>query len=85
MDRVPPHLFRKTVAALISEQVDSKTVSQQRGHSSSSITRGFYIVKPVIVADVAEVLQLLSGDPESLAGHRPRRRKHPIEFMRRFR
>jgi integrase len=35
------HIFRKTVATLISEQVDSETASQQLGHSSASITREF--------------------------------------------
>jgi len=65
LEWVTPHLFRKTVATLISEQVDSETASQQLGHSSSSITREFYIVRPVIAADVADVLQQLSGDAES--------------------
>lgn len=65
LEWVTPHLFRKTVATLISEQVDSETASQQLGHSSSSITREFYIVKPVIAADVADVLQQLSGDAKS--------------------
>ncbi len=65
LEWVTPHVFRKTVATLISEQVDSETASQQLGHSSSPITREFYIVKPVIAADVADVLQQLSGDAES--------------------
>jgi len=65
LDWVTPHVFRKTVATLISEEVDSETASQQLGHSSSSITREFYIVKPVIAADVADVLQQLAGGDAS--------------------
>lgn len=65
LEWVTPHLFRKTVATLISERIDSETTSQQLGHSSSSITKEFYIVKPVIAEDVADVLQQLSGEAES--------------------
>ena len=59
-----PHIFRKTVATLISEQVDSETASQQLGHSSSAITREFCIAKPAIAADVAHVLQQLANGEE---------------------
>lgn len=47
---VTPHTFRMTVAALISERVDSETASQQLGHSSAAITKEFYISKPAIAA-----------------------------------
>jgi len=54
---VTPHTFRKTVATLISERVDSETAAQQLGHSSAAITKEFYISKPAIAADVAHVLE----------------------------
>ena len=54
---VTPHTFRMTVAALISERVDSETASQQLGHSSAAITKEFYISKPAVAADVAHVLE----------------------------
>lgn len=57
---VTPHTFRKTVATLIAERVDTETASQQLGHSSPAITREFYISKPRIAADVAHVLEELA-------------------------
>ncbi len=52
------------MATLISERVDAETASQQLGHSSPAITREFYISKPAIAADVADVLEELAGpDP----------------------
>jgi integrase len=60
LDWVTPHTFRKTVATLISERVDAETASQQLGHSSPAITREFYISKPAIAADVADVLAELA-------------------------
>lgn len=66
LDWVTPHTFRKTVATLISERVDTQTASQQLGHSSPAITREFYISKPAIAADVAHVLdELVAPDPEA--------------------
>lgn len=64
LEWVTPHTFRKTVATLISERVDAETASQQLGHSSPDITREFYISKPTIAADVADVLdELAAPDP----------------------
>ncbi len=70
LDWVTPHTFRKTVATLISERVGAETASQQLGHSSPAITREFYISKPAIAADVADVLAELAepdaaGDPNT--------------------
>ncbi|MCA1781019.1 MAG: site-specific integrase [Intrasporangiaceae bacterium] len=66
LEWVTPHTFRKTVATLISERVDTETASQLLGHSSPSITREFYVSKPAIAADVAHVLdELLGPDPEA--------------------
>jgi len=58
------------VATLISERVNAETASQQLGHSSPAITREFYISKPAIAADVADVLAELAepdaaGDPNT--------------------
>jgi integrase len=65
---VTSHTFRKTVATLISERVDSETASQQLGHSSSSITKEFYISKPAVTADVTHVLdELAEDDPGTVA------------------
>ena len=61
LDWVTPHTFRKTVATLISEKVNTETASQQLGHSSPAITREFYISQPPIAADVAHVLDELAG------------------------
>ena len=60
LDWVTPHTFRRTVASLIAERVDTETASQQLGHSSPAITREFYISKPAIAADVAQVLEELA-------------------------
>lgn len=67
LDWVTPHTFRKTVATLIAERVGAETASQQLGHSSPTITREFYISKPAIAADVADVLAELAepGDPNT--------------------
>jgi len=56
-----PHTFRKTVATLIFETVDSEAAAQQLGHSSATITKDFYIAKPAIAADVSDVLQAFAG------------------------
>ena len=70
LEWVTPHTFRKTVATLISERVDTETASQLLGHSSPSITREFitrefYVAKPALAADVAHVLdELLGPDPK---------------------
>jgi integrase len=68
LEWVTPHTFRKTVATLIAERVDSETASQQLGHSSPAITREFYIAKPAIAADVAHVLQTLAEPVERPRG-----------------
>ncbi len=60
LDWVTPDTFRKTVATLISERVDTETASQQLGHSSPAITREFYISRPAIAVDVAQVLEELA-------------------------
>ena len=61
-DWVTPHTFRKTVATLVSEHVGSEQASRQLGHSSSQVTRDFYIAKPPVAADLSDLLQSLAGD-----------------------
>lgn len=72
LDWVTPRTFRKTVATLIAERVDAETAARQLGHSSSVITREFYISKPTIAADVAHVLDELAvraeGEPPAING-----------------
>lgn len=60
LEWVTPHILRKTVATLISERVDAEAASKQLGHSSSAITREFYIAKPALAADVSDLLQELA-------------------------
>jgi integrase len=57
LEWVTPHTFRKTVATLISEPVNSETASQQLGPSSPTTTREFYLARPTIAADVVHVPQ----------------------------
>lgn len=58
---VTPHTFRKTVATLISEAATSEQASRQLGHSSSQVTRDYYIAKPPVAADLSELLQQLAA------------------------
>lgn len=57
--------FRKAVATVIAERVNADSAAQQLGHSSPAITREFYITKPAISADFAEVLEDLAGTGEA--------------------
>lgn len=54
---VTPHVFRKTVATYISEQVGTEQASRQLGHTTSQVTRQHYIAKPELSADHAELLE----------------------------
>ena len=58
---VTPHTFRKSVATLIADSLDSETAAQQLGHSSSTITKDFYIEKPAVAADVSGLIQSFAG------------------------
>lgn len=65
LEWVTPHTFRKTVATLIAERVNTDSAAQQLGHSSPAITREFYIAKPAIAADFADVLENLAAPRET--------------------
>jgi integrase len=61
LDWVTPHTFRKTVATLIDREASTKAASQQLGHSNEAVTGAYYIEKPALAPDVADVLQTLGG------------------------
>ena len=62
---VTSHVFRKTVATLISEATTSELASRQLGHSSSQVTRDHYIAKPPISADLSELLERLAESDDA--------------------
>lgn len=64
LDWVTPHTFRKTVATLISEELDPEVAAQQLGHTSSDIIRRFYISKPALAANASDLLERLA-DPNA--------------------
>ena len=63
LDWVTPHTFRKTVATLIAQELNPEVAAQQLGHTSSEITRRFYISKPALAADASELLERLGQIP----------------------
>ncbi len=60
---VTPHVYRKTVATVLDDQLDADTAAKVLGHSSSEITRQFYIHRPEEAPDVSDVMEVL--DPET--------------------
>lgn len=58
LDWVTPHTFRKTVATLIKEEIDTKSAAAQLGHSSEEVTDTYYIAKPVQAPDVSGILEI---------------------------
>jgi integrase len=56
LDWVTPHTFRKTVATLIDRKADTRTASEQLGHSKEDLTAAYYIDKAAIAPDVSNVL-----------------------------
>ena len=61
LDWVTPHTFRKTVATMIDRLVDSDTAARVLGHSSSAITKEYYIEKDRSAPDVTHLLQSFAG------------------------
>ncbi len=59
LEWVTPHTFRKTIATVIAQRLGAEAAAAQLGHSSATITREFYIAKPAIDADAAEILEIL--------------------------
>lgn len=65
---VRPHDFRRTVATLLDQELDTKTAAAQLGHTSEATTLRHYIRKSNIAPDVRTVLdQLISGTREGAA------------------
>ncbi|MFJ5545785.1 tyrosine-type recombinase/integrase [Micromonospora chalcea] len=65
LDWVTPHTFRKTVATLIKEEIDTKSAAAQLGHSSEEVTDTYYIAKPVQAPDVSSILERLGSHPSN--------------------
>ena len=64
---VTPHVFRKTVATLIDEQVDAAAASKVLGHSSEDVTKEYYIAKPALAPDVSKVMhEFLAPSPNGV-------------------
>ena len=61
---VSPHVFRKTVATVLSGQGLVTEAAAQLGHADENITKKFYIQKPSTAPDVSHALQLLIGGDE---------------------
>lgn len=61
LEWVTPYTFRKTVATMIDRLVDSDTAARVLGHSSSAITKEYYIEKDRSAPDVTHLLQSFAG------------------------
>lgn len=58
---VSPHVFRKTVATVLSGQGLVTEAAAQLGHVSEEITKKFYVQKAATAPDVSQALEVLSG------------------------
>jgi integrase len=58
---VSPHVFRKTVATVLSGQGLISEAAAQLGHVDESITKKFYVQKPSTAPDVSHALEMLVG------------------------
>ncbi|MFI7543824.1 tyrosine-type recombinase/integrase [Actinoplanes sp. NPDC049599] len=56
---VSPHVFRKTVATVLSGQGLVTEAAAQLGHVNENITKKFYIQKPSTAPDVSHALEIL--------------------------
>lgn len=56
---VAPHDFRRTVATLIDDEIDTRTAAAQLGHGSEATTLRHYVRRKNIAPDVREVLDML--------------------------
>ena len=59
---VSPHVFRKTVATVLSGQGLVAEAAAQLGYSDESITKKFYIQKSTTAPDVSHALEILIGE-----------------------
>jgi len=61
---ISPHVFRKTVATVLSGHGLVAEAAAQLGHLDENITKKFYIQKPSTAPDVSHILQILIGGDE---------------------
>jgi integrase len=61
---VSPHVFRKTVATVLSGQGLVTEAAAQLGHVNENITKKFYIQKPSTAPDVSHALEILINGSE---------------------
>jgi integrase len=61
---VSPHVFRKTVATVLSGQGLVSEAAAQLGHVDENITKKFYVQKPSTAPDVSHALETLIGAGE---------------------
>lgn len=54
-----PHVFRKTVATVLSGQGLVTEAAAQLGHADESTTRKFYVQMPSTAPDVSHALEIL--------------------------
>ena len=58
---VSPHVFRKTVATVLSGQGLVTEAAAQLGHADESITKKFYVQKPSTAPNVSQALEILNA------------------------
>lgn len=69
---IKPHSFRKTIATLISEELDDETAAEMLGHSGTAVTREHYIErKQKPNPETARILDRLAPDSSSKSAARP--------------
>lgn len=56
---VTPHVFRKTVATIVSRERSTEDAAAQLGHSGTAVTTEHYVQRASIAPDVSDVLQQL--------------------------
>jgi integrase len=64
---VSPHVFRKTVATVLSGQGLVTEAAAQLGHVDESITKKFYIQKPATAPNVSHALEVMIGGNERVS------------------
>lgn len=58
---VSPHVFRKTVATVLSGQGLITEAAAQLGHVDENITKKYYVQKPSTAPDVSHALETMIG------------------------
>lgn len=63
---VTSHVFRRTVATLISAERDAAAAAAQLGHANEVVTRRHYIQARTHAPDLSDVLELLANNESGL-------------------